>query len=151
MSEAHWGGMSKKATGTDEGFMSQKPWQSQREGYLRRILSLLREYENVVFIGQRPYKDDFFDIFADAFQSGFCTPTYRLDAARGKYVLCKSQRPRISGDVIVAFVKEQGWIDSEMALNETKCDDVNMVRVWWDEWTYAWTRNPPKRRYKRGR
>jgi hypothetical protein len=110
----------------------------------------LKLYEDVS-IRQEPYKGDFFRIFADAYRSGYCTPGYRPDAEKMHLVLCRAQRPQISGDVIWNRAKSQGWVHGGMTGREKRYDDIEMVRLWWDEWTYAWKHSGPRRKYVRRR
>ncbi len=124
--------------------MGKKQWGNQADAYVSQVLDLLKEYEDVDYIGQESYKSDFFAIFSDAYRSGFCSPGYRIDNESNKLVLCKSQRPLVSGDTIWSYAIEHGWVDAEMHPTEKKYRDIHMVKTWWDEWVYAWNRNPPQ-------
>jgi hypothetical protein len=128
--------------------MGKKKWHDDRDWYLTRIMELLNRYEDVINIGQDEYKGDFFKIFADAYRSGFCVPRYRLDRDVKRSIRCKSQRPLVSGDAIWSFAKNRDWVHSEMSGTEKRYEDIRRVMTWWDEWTYAWLRNPPTRRYR---
>jgi hypothetical protein len=130
--------------------MSKKTeWQQQADAFFRDLLSLLAAYENVDYIGQGSYKSTFFRIFADAYRSGFCSPRYRFDIQKGYHVQSKAQRPRICGDTIRDYARRQGWVHAEMPAEEKRYRYLMMVSIWWDEWTYAWDRNPPPRKYVR--
>jgi hypothetical protein len=47
-------------------------------------------------------------------------------------------KPMISGDSIWHYAKEQGWVHSEIKATEKRYKQIDTVRTWWDEWTYAW-------------
>ncbi len=129
--------------------ITKKQWRQQANDYLQRILRLLKIYEGVDSIGQGPYKGDFFKIFADAFRSGYCTPGHRADKEKGTVVRCKAQRPLICGDEIWAYAKSQGWVHGEVTREEKRYCDIETVKTWWDEWTYAWIHHVPRRKYVR--
>jgi hypothetical protein len=118
--------------------MSKKKWQEQATAYHQKIVDLLKLHEDVSNIGQDSYKSDFFKIFADAYQSNFCTPDYRKDESTGRLVPRESQRPLITGDTIWAYAKDQGWVHAEMTGDEKRYRDIERVQTWWDEWVYAW-------------
>lgn len=124
-------------------------WQAQANGYLQEVLNLLQLYEGVGFIGQKPYKDDFFRVFSAAFRTGFCLPHFRVDPRTGVHHYFKCQRPLVDGETIWSYARSQGWVHAKMNGNEKRYRDIDMVRTWWDEWIYAWQRNPPPRRYQR--
>lgn len=129
--------------------MVMKEWREQADNYLNDVLELLRNYEDVIWIGQENYKNDFFRIFSTAYRTGFCNPAIRIDKERLLHVHCKSQRPLLRGDAIWAHARKQGWVHSEMTANEKRYTDINLVMTWWDEWVYAWNQNPPPRSYRR--
>ena len=131
--------------------MTKREWREQADAYLKEIMSLLRLYEGVTYIGQEPYKGDFFRIFAEAYRNGYCTVGHRYDVEKDHLVPCKAQRPLISGDAIWSFAVNQGWVHAEMRGHEKRYCDIAMVQTWWDEWTYAWTHPKPRRRYVRRR
>lgn len=128
--------------------MAAAKWKQQAEGYLRQIIDLLRFFAEVDSISQESYKSRFFDIFSDAFRSSFCLVGYRYDEEKDRLVRCKAQRPLISGDRIWEYAKQQGWVHERM-MDEKRYRDIERVRMWWDEWTYAWERHPPPRKYVR--
>jgi len=131
--------------------MTKKEWRQQADAYLHEIMRLLKLYEEVTYIGQEPYKGDFFKVFAEAYRSGYCTLGYRYDEEKDRLVQCKAQRPLISGDAIWSFAKKQGWVHAEMMGEEKRYCDIEMVRTWWDEWVYAWKHPVPRRKYVRRR
>ena len=127
--------------------MSKKKWQVQADDYLRRILEVLKFYEGVSNIDQ--YKDMLFGVFKDAYQSGFCNLGTRCDEESGKVVYCESQRPLVLGDTIWSYAKAQEWVHAEMSGKEKRYKDIELVRIWWDAWIYAWNHPRPKRKYER--
>jgi hypothetical protein len=128
--------------------MGKKKWQDQHIQYMNQIMLLLEHYDDVTDVGQEPYKSDFFKIFANAFCAGFCLPSERFSTNSNLYVRCKSQRPLVSGDTIWFFAKDQGWLKAEIGENENRYENILRIMTWWDEWTYAWSRNPPARKRK---
>ena len=106
--------------------MSKKRWQAQADDFLRRILEVLEFYEGVN-IDQ--YKDMLFDVFKDAYQSGFCNPGFRCDEESGRVVRCKSQRPLVLGDTIWSYAKAQGWVHAEMSGEEKRYKDIELARI----------------------
>ena len=130
--------------------MAKKSWRDQAEKYLNDVLNLLREFDDVVSIEQEPYKDQFFEIFSIAYRTDFCTPKRRIDRERLRSVQCKSQRPLISSDTIWAHAKKHDWVDSRRTTDDdARYRNIRSVMTWWDEWVYAWDRNPPPRMYHR--
>lgn len=126
--------------------MSKKKRQAQADDYLRRILEVLELCEDANI---HQAEDTLFDVFKDAYQSGFCNPRFRFDEERGRHVPCKSQRPRVLGDTIWSYAKAQGWVHAEMSGEEKRYQDIELVRIWWDAWIYAWNHPRPKRKYER--
>ncbi len=88
--------------------MTKEKRRQEADAYLHEIMRLLKLYVDVTYIGQEPYKGDFFKVFAEAFRSGYCTIGYRYDQDKDRLVPCKSQRPLISGDEIWSFAKNPG-------------------------------------------
>jgi hypothetical protein len=131
--------------------MACKAWQNEADRFLDEILGLLKAYEDVDWIGQEPYKGDFFKTFASAYRSGFCTIARRYDRATDRLVPCKEQRPLICGDEIWAYAKRQGWVRAEDEDKDKRYRNVVTVQRWWDEWTYAWGHPIPRRKYVRRR
>ena len=129
--------------------MATKKWTDKRDQFLGEVLSLLRMYEGVLSIRQGSYKEDFFKVFVDAFHAKFCVATERFDVASGRMVRCKNQRPLITPDSIWSYAKDHDWCHAEMTVDEKRYRNIQMVMTWWEEWTYAWERNPPKPRRKR--
>ena len=107
------------------------------ESYHQRILERLRQDENVA-IAQ--YKDLYFSIFREAYEGGFCAPlSYRKRLLKDTYRLeWIPAKPQITNDSIWQYAKEDGWVHSEMEGTERRYQQIEMVRTWWNEWTYAW-------------
>lgn len=129
--------------------MTKKKWREQASDYFRRILDSLNFLECGAHIDQ--YKSLLFNIFADAYRSGFCYPSYRFDEKRGRVVKCKSQRPLVCGETIWNYAKQEGWVHGEMMANEKRYQDIQRVMTWFEEWAYAWDRPRPRRKYTRKR
>ncbi len=114
--------------------MGKKQWDREVERIHKRVLELLQEYENIF---QEPYQGFFFDEFHKAYKAGFCGPLrYRLFSDSDRIEWIKS-KPKISGDSIWRYAKEQGWVHSEMTGEEKEYRRIEAVRSWWDAWTYA--------------
>ena len=77
--------------------MTKKEWRQQADAYLHEIMRLLKLYEEVTYIGQEPYKGDFFKVFAEAYRSGYCTLGYRYDEEKDRLVQCKAHAPSFRG------------------------------------------------------
>jgi hypothetical protein len=132
--------------------MTKKEWQQQADAYFQKIMKLLENYEEVAYIGQEPYKGDFFKVFAEAYRSGHCTFRYRSDFEKDRLVPCKAQPPFIiSGEKIWSVAKSQGWVHANMTQEEKRYRDIKMLMTWWDEWVYAWKHPVPRRKYVRQR
>ena len=130
--------------------MSKYSTKTQRDELIAKIMALLEAYEPVTNIGQEPYKADFFAVFSEAFKCGLCTKQFRVDEVKKRIVSSKLQRPLISGDTIASHARKCGWVSS--ADDESKRQqDLETIRLWWDEWSYAWNRPVSKRKYARHR
>jgi hypothetical protein len=58
-------------------------------------------------------------------------------------------KPSVTGDSIWDYAKEKGWVNSEMEGTEKRYMQIERVRIWWNEWTYAWRQLGYKtRRYR---
>jgi hypothetical protein len=133
----------------DQQMSSKKSWRIESEAIIARVIELLQRYECVQGITQEPYKGDFFKVFSNAYRAGFCTVRRRFDPTSGRMVVCKVQRPLVSRDAIWAAAKNLAWIHGEMDPSEKRYCDIKLVCSWWNEWTYAWDRNPPPRKSSR--
>ena len=105
--------------------------------YHQRILDRLKIDENVAI---RQYKSLYFAIFRDAYEKGFCMPlsyNQRMqdDGFIYEWIYTK---PYVTGDSIWTYAKECGWVHSEMTGTEQRYRNIEIVRNWWEEWTYAW-------------
>ncbi|TWT98546.1 hypothetical protein [Stieleria varia] len=130
--------------------MAKKLWMTEHATFLDQIFDLLKGYEDVVSVEQEPYKQDFFRVFSEAYRAGYCWPSYRVDEERDRLVQSKVQRPMIFGDTIWEHARALGLIDADSTARNSKMYfHLTSLTVWWDEWTYAWNRNPPPRRYRR--
>ncbi|MEN6449677.1 MAG: hypothetical protein ABFC96_04220 [Thermoguttaceae bacterium] len=120
------------------------------ESYHKQILQRLKTDEDVC-IHQGSYKSLYFEIFQEAYESGFCHQlSYNL-RYEGEYVFYDwiFARPLVTGDSIWDYAKKQGWVYSEMKGDEKRYKQIETVRTWWDEWTYAWIHLMHKtRRYR---
>lgn len=131
--------------------MGNGSWKKEVDAYLERVFDLLTLHDGVLNIRQEPYKGDFFGVFDDAYRSGFCRrgQSERFDEKTEELVLCKQQRPRITGDAIRQYVHERGWLDVDETSYKRRYAYLDQVANWWDEWAYAYKHNPPKRKYRR--
>ena len=130
--------------------MTKKSWRDLAEKHLNEVLNLLREFDDVVSIEQEPYKGRFFEVFAGDYRTDFCTPKRKIDRETLRSVQCNSQRPLISSDTIWAHAEKHEWVTSSgMTDDDPRYQNIRTVMNWWDEWVYAWDRNPPPRMYYR--
>lgn len=93
----------------------------KQEEILDKIIEYLREHleSRRGYIGQDPYKSDFFELFREAYKNDY------FDF---------SSTPRLTGDAIMDILKER-WIDSS---NNEKEELLKEFCNKWDEWKYAW-------------
>jgi hypothetical protein len=114
-----------------------KEWLEAKESYHKRILVRLEQDQD---FNIHQYKSLYFSIFREAYESGFCAPlSYRLRPQRDGYrIEWINAKPLVTGDSIWFYAKEKGWVHSEMKGTEIRYQQINTVRTWWNEWTYAW-------------
>ena len=74
------------------------------------------------YIGQEPYKGDFFRLFSQAHRNGYIE---------------SSSSPRLTGDALRDILVTR-WFDDDESLNEKRKDLLNLLLTKWDEWRYAW-------------
>lgn len=74
------------------------------------------------YIGQEPYKGDFFKLFQEAYRSGFIEP---------------SSSPRLTGDALRETLGTR-WFDDDESLNKKRTELLDLLFTKWDEWRYAW-------------
>lgn len=117
-------------------------WEAKYFEYLDRIFRLLQTLCDVDVGDLAQYKSLFFRLFTDAYRRGFCTTKTRLDKTLGRDVPCYMQHPIITGSAIWDYALEQGWIHSEASETDGRYRNISRLRVWWDEWTYAWKNCP---------
>ena len=84
--------------------------------YLDQHLSGIRGY-----IGQDPYKSDFFKLCKEAHHHGYCEP---------------SSHPRLTGDAMKSIL-EVRWSTGGFAKEEQRSDLMERFFAMWDEWRYA--------------
>ena len=114
-----------------------KKWVQTVASYHERIMERLRQDENVAI---HQYKGLYFSIFREAYENRFCAPlSYNRRPIRdGWQIDWIYARPLVTGDSIWRYARQQGWVDSEMKGTEKRYEQIDTVRTWWDEWTYAW-------------
>lgn len=74
------------------------------------------------YIGQEPYKSDFFRLFREAH--------------RNDYIELSSS-PRLTGDAFRDILVAR-WFDDNETLNERRTELIDLLFTKWDEWHYAW-------------
>ena len=86
------------------------------------------------------YKGLYFSIFREAYESRFCAPlSYNRRPVPGGWDKdWIYARPLVTGDSIWHYAKEQDWVNSEIKGNDRRYEQIDLVRTWWNEWTYAW-------------
>lgn len=115
-----------------------------------KIVEFLERHIGQGTIFQKCYQQDFLRLFEEAFLGRFCERGYRYDKLTGKYILCKTQRPLITGDTIRSIGKKYGWISDEGVEKSEEAEILKALALW-DAWILAYQWNRPKRRYTRRR
>lgn len=104
----------------------------QAIAYVDELLAFLALCDTVAWIGQTEYKEDVFRLFKKIFKAGYCGT--------------QKTKPNICATMIENHAKSSGWMNSK-AINRRQ--HLRDICEWWDEWVYAWCRNPPPRAYLR--
>lgn len=115
-----------------------RQWEQKKVEFHNRILARLKCDEHA-YIGQ--YKEIYFHIFKEAYESGFCWPlryTQRFFPDGTIRIEWIHTKPKVSGDSIWYYAVEQSWCHFGMSGNEQRYQQIQTVMTWWDEWTYAW-------------
>ncbi len=73
----------------------------------------------------------------------------REEKESGRIVPCKAQRPRVDGDVILRYAKDNSWISIDADESCKRYRDLQLVRYWWNEGTFTWDGNPPGKEIKK--
>ena len=91
---------------------------------LRQLQSLLDQHYKGMRggIGERQYKSDFFRLFRDAYDQGYCD---------------ESAAPRLTGDSLRQVLMTR-WFDPVESQNVKRAPLLNELLRMWDEWRYAW-------------
>ena len=74
------------------------------------------------YIGQEPYKGDFFKLFREAYHNHY------FDVLSS---------PRLTGDAFRDVLVAR-WFDDNENLNTQRTNLMNLLFAMWDEWRYAW-------------
>lgn len=128
--------------------MGKKQLARQAEEFHERIVQLLRDHRNVD-ITQRPYKDDFFKVFREAYKSGFCCwLRYYVYTDNGQIEPIHT-KPIVRGGSIWSYACETEWVNVEMNPGEDRYKRIHLVMDWWDAWTFAWEQLEYKKRKHR--
>lgn len=128
--------------------MGKKLWRNEVDEILQQILGYLQRIEDVTNICQEPNKSEMFKIFRDAFLSGYCGTRYK-ESKSGLIVRKAPKKSQIYDETIENYAREHEWINATSSTDSKRYRDLECVKVWWNEWTYAWDKNPPKRKYVR--
>ncbi len=122
--------------------MAKKAWRETHQQYLDQLVDLATLHRTVSDIDRRDYKEDYFRIFADAYQNHYCVTAYIEDLERDRLVPAKTQRPLILGDTIRDLSRSKD-------LHPDSAAHLHRLAEWWDEWVFAWSHERPKRKYTR--
>lgn len=79
-------------------------------------LKLIRGY-----VGQEPYKGNFFRLFMEAYRNGYFE---------------RSSRPLLTGDALRVIIQAR-WLTGDKARDEEKLSLMEQLLLKWDEWRYA--------------
>ena len=74
------------------------------------------------YVGQEPYKGDFFKLFKEAYRNNF------FDV---------SSRPRLTGDSLSDIVVTR-WFTGDEVEDDKRRHFMEQIFPKWDEWRYAW-------------
>ncbi len=93
---------------------------------IQKVLSLLALHiKGDAYIGQEPYKGDFFKIFKEAYRGGYCD----------------LQRPRLgqllTADALTDVINTR-WESESDREEERKQKILGTLNTMWREWIYAW-------------
>ncbi len=94
------------------------------EQIIQKVQSLLELHiKQDAYIGQEPYKGDFFKVFKDAYRGGYC----------GR------QRPRqlLTADALTDIINTR-WESESDHEEERKQKVLGTLNTMWREWIYAW-------------
>ncbi len=75
------------------------------------------------YIGQEPYKGDFFKLFKEAYRNNY------FDA---------SSHPRLTGDALRDVLVDRWLSRTNEKENKRKRELMEQLLLKWDEWRYAW-------------
>lgn len=95
-----------------------------QENIIEEVLNLLNMHLTGLrgYIGQEPYKGDFFRLFREAHRNHY------FDT---------SSSPRLTGDAFRDILVAR-WFDDDESLNEKRTKLMELLFTKWDEWRYAW-------------
>ena len=95
-----------------------------QEEIIERLIELLDQHLKDVrgYIGQEPYKGDFFKLFKEAY--------------RNRYFDVQAD-PLLTGDSLRDIVVAR-WFTGEDAEDERRQQLMDQLFPKWDEWRYAW-------------
>lgn len=106
-----------------------------QEQIINQIINYLQMHAKGVrgYIGQEPYKSDFFRLFKEAYHR--------------KYFDATSQ-PRLTGDSLREILRHR-WFSPDVLDTRQRHHLMNQLCSRWDEWRYAWDRYEPEGREAR--
>ena len=95
-----------------------------QEEIIERFIAYMNQHLKDVrgYIGQEPYKGDFFKLFKEAYLNNY------FDV---------SAHPRLTGDSLSDIVITRGFTEDEEE-NKKREHLMHQLLPMWDEWRYAW-------------
>lgn len=95
-----------------------------QEEIIERLIAYLDQHLKDVrgYIGQEPYKGDFFKLFKEAHRNGYFD---------------ERAHPRLTGDSLSEIVVTR-WFTGEEAEDKKREHLMHQLFPKWDEWRYAW-------------
>ena len=94
---------------------------NEYEKIVEEIIHLLRQHKDKLcgYVGQEPYKRDFFKLFTKAFNAGFLN----RESRDSEYYLSADRLTDVIASRDAAVLDSETW---------------NNLQTFWEEWTYAW-------------
>ena len=96
----------------------------KQEDIIKEVQKLLELHflGTLGYMGQEPYKGDFFKLFKEAYQAGFCDT---------------SSNQTLTGDAFRSILVAR-WFSGDKNDDAKKEKLLDQLFSMWDEWRYAW-------------
>jgi hypothetical protein len=106
---------------------SEREWIMNEKEIISEVQELLELHRKKVlgYMGQEPYKGDFFNLFKSAYKGGF---------------FYESSSPRLTGDAFRDILVTR-WLSGDSNSDAIKEELMDQLFTMWDEWRYAWDKD----------